>query len=86
MPANKGRLKLDIAAGIWRRELIERGLVEIQMDGETGIQAAGLLAFHGDPADRMIVATTLATDSSLVTTDKKILNWSGLSQKIDACR
>jgi len=86
MLANRGRLKLDIAPETWRRELIERGLIEIPMDGATGIQAAGLPAFHGDPADRMIVATTLATGSLLVTADKKILNWSGLSQKMDAHR
>jgi len=84
MLANKARLKLDFTPDIWRKELIERGLIELPMDGAIGIRAAELQEFHGDPADRIIVATALSTGSSLITADKKILDWSGLSQKIDA--
>ncbi|HED14437.1 MAG TPA: type II toxin-antitoxin system VapC family toxin [Gammaproteobacteria bacterium] len=84
MLARKGRLELEIKPRIWRNELMERGLIELSLDGKMGIQAAGLQSFHGDPADRMIVATALATGSTLVTADKKILDWSELSQKIDA--
>ncbi len=86
MLANKGRLKLDITPDIWRKELIDRGLIELPMDGKIGIKAAGLREFRGDPADRIIVATALSTGSSLITADKKILNWNGLSQKINARR
>ena len=32
--------------------------------------------FHGDPADRIIVATTLELSASLVTKDRKILRYS----------
>jgi len=56
------------------------------MDGNTAIKAADLREFHGDPADRIIVATALSTGSSLITADKKILEWNGLSQKINARR
>jgi len=86
MLVNKGRLKLDITPDIWRKELIDRGLIELAMDGNTGIKAADLQEFHGDPADRIIVATALSTGSSLITADKKILEWNGLSQKINARR
>jgi len=84
MLSNKGRLTLDFSPDIWRKELIDLGLIELPVDGKTGIRAAELHAFHGDPADRIIVATTLSTGSSLITADKKILNWSGLSLKINA--
>ncbi|MCD6225047.1 MAG: hypothetical protein J7K32_05915 [Deltaproteobacteria bacterium] len=43
-------------------------------------------AFHGDPADRMILATALEYPATLVTADKRILAWGGLHQKIDATR
>jgi len=86
MLVNKGRLKLDITPDIWRKELIDRGLIELAMDGNTAIKAADLREFHGDPADRIIVATALSTGSSLITADKKILAWNGLSQKINARR
>ena len=42
--------------------------------------------FHGDPADRMIVATALEQGATLITADKKILGWNKLKQKIDASR
>ncbi len=32
--------------------------------------------FHKDPADRIIVATARVLDASVVTVDKKILNYS----------
>lgn len=32
--------------------------------------------FHGDPADRMIVATTRILDATLLTFDKQIINYS----------
>ncbi len=83
---NKGRLKMDFTPAAWRKDLISRGLIELPMDGQTGIDAANLPDFHGDPADRIIVATTISTGSSLVTADEKILNWGGLSQKIDVRR
>jgi len=86
MLVNKGRLSLNITPAIWRKELIGRGLLEIPVDGSIGLEAASLAGFHGDPADRLIVSTVLATGSSLVTADKKILHWTGLTQKHDARR
>jgi len=84
MLSNKGRLTLAFSPEVWRKELIDQGLIELPMDGNTGIRAAELRAFHGDPADRIIVATALSTGSSLITADKKILDWDGLSQTINA--
>jgi len=40
--------------------------------------------FHGDPADRMIVATAMQTTAKLCTADKKILAWGGTLQRLDA--
>ena len=84
MLINKGRLSMDFPPDVWRKDLLSRGLVELPMDGKTGVDAANLQNFHGDPADRIIVATTLLTGASLVTADKKILKWDGLTQKFDA--
>ncbi len=84
MLVNKGRLEMDFPPDVWRQELISRGLIELPINGQTGIAAANLQDFHGDPADRIIVATTISTGSSLVTADGKILNWDGLNQKINA--
>jgi len=52
--------------------------------GSTALRAGQLRAFHGDPADRMIVATAIENSATLITADKKILDWNKLHQKIDA--
>ena len=74
------RLEMDV----WRKELLRNELCEIPIDGEIAIRAGGLPDFHGDPADRLIVATALQTSSILMTADQKILAWKNLSLKFDA--
>ena len=62
---------------------IGTGMVEIPVDGKTGLRAAGLAEFHPDPADRLIVATALE-GHRLVTADKRILDWSGELDRLTA--
>jgi len=83
MLINKGRLSMDFPPDVWRKDLLSRGLVEVPVDGQAGIDAANLQNFHGDPADRIIVATAILSDASLVTADEKILKWDGLTKKIN---
>jgi PIN domain nuclease of toxin-antitoxin system len=84
MLVQKKRMEIRLETDVWRKELLECGLGEIPLDGAVGIRAGGLRNFHGDPADRLIVATTLQTSSTLVTADQKILAWNKLRLKIDA--
>jgi PIN domain nuclease of toxin-antitoxin system len=84
MLVEKGRLEINIELSAWRKNLIESGLKEIPLSGAMGIRAGGLKNFQGDPADRMIAATALETSATLVTADKKILAWQGLTSKQDA--
>ncbi len=79
----KGRLTLlqDVAA--WRDMLLRDGLVEIPVDGAIGIRANELADFHADPADRLIVATALG-GHRLVTADRRILDWPGSLERLDA--
>ena len=72
----KGRIRFPEDVGLWRREQLEQGVVEIVVDGEIGIRAVNLSDFHSDPADRLIVATAL-DGHCLVTADEHILGWSG---------
>ena len=85
MLQEKGRLSLPTDADSWREELLADGLVEIPLTGDLGIRAAALANFHGDPADRMIVATALA-GHRLVTSDRQILAWDGPLDRINARR
>lgn len=84
MLTQKGRLEMRLEMDVWRKELLKNGLYEIPLDGAIAIRASGLKEFHGDPADRLIVATALQTSSILMTADQKILAWKNLSLKFDA--
>lgn len=85
MRIQKGHLNFlsDVAA--WRRDLIVRGLREIPVDGDIAVRAGLLQDMHGDPADRLIVATALE-GHQLVTADRHLLEWSGPLNRLDASR
>lgn len=90
MLIDKDRLDLGENPSIW----IERVLTEAQIgvppiEPAIGIDAGRLPGtIHGDPADRLIVATARALDCPLLTPDEKILAYakSGHLQVIDARR
>ena len=83
MLREKGRLDFPEDVGLWRRELLAQGIVEIPVDGEIGIRANTLPGFHADPADRIIVATAL-DGHRLLTADEMILAWDGNLDRLDA--
>ena len=80
----KGRLRLEQSLGVWRRDLLGRGVIELPLGGATCIAAAQLGYFHADPADRFIVATARELGATLLTADDKILAWSGRLDRRDA--
>ena len=86
MLQRKGRLELDVGLGEWRAELLRMGVVEVPVSGRIGILAAQLENFHGDPADRMIVATARSAGAPLLTADERILDWAPRRSCRDARR
>lgn len=84
MLINKGRLQLDLDMHQWRSELLASGLRELAVTGAIGIEAACMEQFHGDPADRLIVATAINENALLVTADAAILDWHGPVKCLDA--
>lgn len=79
----KGRIQLPPLRR-WRNELMDMGLQEITINGECAISANQLTDFHLDPADRLIVATAIQYDATLFTADRRILNWKGEMNILDA--
>jgi PIN domain nuclease of toxin-antitoxin system len=84
MLIGKQRLTMQTEIADWRFELLQAGLLEIPLRGTTALRAGQLPLFHGDPADRMIVATAIENGATLMTADEKILSWNQLSEKMDA--
>ncbi len=70
----KGRLTLDRPFDVWIRDAAAAAVVEIApLDVEVVVALDGLPAsFHGDPADRLIVATARAHRFRLATHDRAI--------------
>jgi len=84
MLVEKKRLKMSLSVELWRKELLDYGLQEIPLNGKIAIQSAILPNFHGDPADRMIVATAINTSLTLCTADDEILDWQSQLTRINA--
>jgi PIN domain nuclease of toxin-antitoxin system len=81
---SKARLHLERSLRVWRRDLLERGVIELPLGGAACIAAAQLEDFQADPADRLIVATAQELGATLLTADEKILAWSGRLDRRDA--
>lgn len=84
MLLEKQRITMQAELAEWRFELLQAGLLEIPLRGTTAIAAAQLPLFHGDPADRLIVATAIESGATLMTADEKILSWNQSHPKINA--
>ena len=75
MLCEKGRLRLEPDVDEWTSINLEPPVFLQTLTPQIALRAAQLDAFHGDPADRMIVATALCLDQTLVTADQKIIEW-----------
>lgn len=85
MLVGKGRLSVETSPAQHRYRILAAGAQEIPVTGDIGIIAAGL-NLHGDPADRLIVATALAHDATLMTADKALLRWKNKLHRQDASK
>ena len=72
MLVQKGRIELDISIYDWFERVFEKPKFRfLPLSPAVAIQS-GTLDMHGDPADRLIVASALVYRSSLVTADRLI--------------
>lgn len=86
MLVEKGRMELALSPTAMRQKVLEQGILEVSLSGAIAIAAAQLADFHGDPADRFIVASALAEGAALLTADAPILRWTGILERRDARR
>jgi PIN domain nuclease of toxin-antitoxin system len=80
----RGRLNIRQPIAIWRRSLFDLGLQEVPLDGEVAIVAGELEDLHGDPADRIVIATSILSNATLLTADQSLLDWRGSLKRLDA--
>ncbi len=73
--AAQGKLTLDREIRVWMRQALARpGVALIPISPDIAITAGqlGQQGFHGDPADRLIVASALQHGAELITKDRNI--------------
>ena len=83
MLVQRRRLRFERNLKVWRLDQLASCLTEIDVDGEIGILSNELDWDPRDPVDRLIVATALAYDLTLVTADEKMLAWNGIAKTVD---
>ena len=73
----KGRLALMPSAAVWMaRFLAQPGVREVELAVDCALRSSFLPgALHGDPADRMLVATARELGCPIVTRDRRILDY-----------
>jgi PIN domain nuclease of toxin-antitoxin system len=74
----KGRISFSMECLDWMKQaLAAPGISLVPITPEIAVLSSRLPGeFHGDPADRIIVATALELSANLVTKDTKILRYS----------
>jgi len=74
---SKGRIELSLPCGLWVQQALDiPGLVLTPLTPEIAIESCNLPPpFHGDPADRIIVATARNMGARLLTRDDKIIEY-----------
>lgn len=76
----KERLKLSIDVQLWVDQALKYpGIKLLNIDPQIAVLSTRLPGqFHGDPADRMIVATCMQNHSPLISKDKRIQTWGNI--------
>ncbi len=75
--ATKGRITVKIDPKVWLDNAIKKtGLSVIEISPEIAVESCNLPGdFHNDPADRIIVATARIHNLTLLTKDRKIIEY-----------
>ena len=84
MLMQKNRMDIEQDMSEWRDAVLDMGVREIALSGDIGILSTELGGLPADPADRIIVATALAREATLVAADARILDWRGTLDRHDA--
>lgn len=84
MLVKSGRLGLAMPTSEWHRGSLNLGILEAPVTGQIGILAEESAGLPGDSADRIITATAIVLNATLLTADQRILNWPVNLTRFDA--
>ena len=73
MLSRKGKVDLGMTFSQWLEKALAAPLQILPISARVAVAENGLLhTFHGDPADRIIAATAIANELTLLTPDRRI--------------
>jgi PIN domain nuclease of toxin-antitoxin system len=77
MSVARGRIEIKMTAEQWLDYAVHKtGLRVLELTPKVAVESCELPGnFHGDPADRIIVATARVNGATLVTRDQKMLGY-----------
>jgi PIN domain nuclease of toxin-antitoxin system len=75
MLASKERIELKPDVNRWVHTNLQPPVRLEPLHPEISLESCRLEDFHGDPADRLIVATALVLGAPLITADRQIISW-----------
>jgi PIN domain nuclease of toxin-antitoxin system len=74
MLVSKNKMQMPLSPDALMRRVRDAGVVEVAVDGAMALDAGALSnGLHGDPCDRILIATARALSCPLLTADRKIL-------------
>lgn len=70
----KGRIQLELPCSEWLKQAQRTtGAITVPIEADIAARSCALPDFHGDPADRLIVATAIHHGAALLTEDDRIV-------------
>lgn len=83
MLVSKERLRLSMNTIDWLKTYLKKSNTQVTaINPDIAVKSTELKGFHGDPADRLILASAMHLEAKIVTHDKLILSFCKL-KKID---
>jgi PIN domain nuclease of toxin-antitoxin system len=80
----KGRIALPKSPAAWRADMLNAGMMELPLSGDSAVLSAELEGIHRDPADRFIAASAISHRATLMTADERLLKWKHALRRQDA--
>lgn len=73
---NKGKIELPLKPEEWFKEAVKHhGIEEIQISSDIACKSALLPRIHDDPCDRIIIATAMVNNMTIITKDEVFLKY-----------
>jgi PIN domain nuclease of toxin-antitoxin system len=79
---SRGRKDFQVDPRILRRGLLDNGYVELPITSEHAVNVDHLPPLHKDPFDRILVAQATVEGITLLTNDRKLVDYPGPIRKV----